>query len=193
MLYNGSIIQTIPYTRHNEPTWEEFSRDHAVDLATGQTVYVKNNEIYLFDGNIETQITNDGLTKIEPTISNGFITWYAQRQIFLYKPDQPTAVNMSALKATPANKAVKLNWQTETEMDTAGFNVWRAEAFQKVNTSIIPAEGSPAMGAGYDFFDRWVMNGKLYYYLVEDVDNDGISTFHGPVKAVPRWWYGVGK
>ena len=58
---------------------------------------------------------------------------------------------------------------------------------------LIPAEGSPIMGADYDFFDRWGMNGKLYYYLVEDVDTSGISTFHGPVKAVPRWIYGAGQ
>jgi len=57
---------------------------------------------------------------------------------------------------------------------------------------MIPAEGSPIMGADYDFFDKWVMNGKLYYYLVEDIDTNGISTFHGPVKATPRWIYGLG-
>jgi hypothetical protein len=27
-------------------------------------------------------------------------------------------------------------------------------------------------------------------YLIEDMDNGGISTFHGPVKAVPRMIYG---
>ena len=115
------------------------------------------------------------------------------REIYLYKPDQPTAVQMSALKATPSNKQVKVEWQTETEVDNAGFNVWRAEGFQKVNGSLLPAEGSSVVGADYDFFDKWVMNGKLYYYLIEDIDNSGISTFHGPVKATPRWIYGAGK
>jgi hypothetical protein len=41
--------------------------------------------------------------------------------------------------------------------------------------------------------DNWVLNGKRYFYLLEDVDNTGISTFHGPVKAVPRKVYGIGK
>jgi len=49
------------------------------------------------------------------------------------------------------------------------------------------------MSADYDFFDKWVMNGKLYYYLVEDVNTNGISTFHGPVKAMPRLIYGISK
>jgi hypothetical protein len=43
-------------------------------------------------------------------------------------------------------------------------------------------------GSEYDFVDEWVLNGKRYFYLLEDMDNNGISTFHGPVKAVPRWW-----
>jgi hypothetical protein len=28
----------------------------------------------------------------------------------------------------------------------------------------------------------------LRLYLLEDIDDNGISTFHTPVKAVPRWW-----
>jgi hypothetical protein len=42
----------------------------------------------------------------------------------------------------------------------------RAEGFQKVNESMIPAEGSPIMCADYGLFDKWVMNGKLYFYLI---------------------------
>jgi hypothetical protein len=41
--------------------------------------------------------------------------------------------------------------------------------------------------------DQWVLNGKRYFYLLEDIDTSGISTFHGPVKATPRWLYGIGK
>ena len=49
------------------------------------------------------------------------------------------------------------------------------------------------MGAEYDFVDDWVLNGKRYFSLLEDVDTDGISTFHGAVKAVLRRIYGIGK
>jgi hypothetical protein len=164
-----------------------------------------NREIYLFDGNTEIRITNNSYGDKSPSMCNGYIVWVGAPnpegltdvslalEIYLYKPDQPTTVNMSSLKVTPSDKKVKLEWQTEAEIDNVGFNVWRAEGFQKVNESMIPAEGSPIMGADYDFFDKWVMNGKLYYYLVEDIDNNGISTFHGPVKATPRWIYGIGK
>jgi hypothetical protein len=38
-----------------------------------------------------------------------------------------------------------------------------------------------------------VQNRKTYYYKLEDIDTDGISSFHGTVKATPRLIYGVGR
>jgi len=104
----------------------------------------------------------------------------------------PTNIELSALDATPSDKQVILKWKTESETDNAGFNVWRAEGFIKVNNALIPALGSPTLSSEYDFVDQWVLNGKRYFYLLEDIDTNGISTFHGPVKATPRWIYGVG-
>jgi DNA-binding beta-propeller fold protein YncE len=104
-----------------------------------------------------------------------------------------TSISLSSLQATPSNSKVVLKWNTETEIDNAGFNIWRAEGFQKMNKSFIPALGSSVSGSEYNFVDEWVLNGKRYFYLLEDVDTSGISTFHGPVKAVPRWIYGAGK
>ena len=74
-----------------------------------------------------------------------------------------------------------------------GFNIWRAEGFVKVNDMIIPADGSAAAGAEYNFVDQNLLNGKRYFYLLEDIDTGDISTFHGPVTVVPRWLYGIGK
>jgi hypothetical protein len=100
----------------------------------------------------------------------------------------PTNIELSVLDAVPSDKQVVLKWKTETETENAGFNVWRADNFVKVNNAVIPALGSSTEGSDYDFVDQWVLNGKRYFYLLEDIDTNGISTFHGPVKAVPRWW-----
>ncbi len=100
----------------------------------------------------------------------------------------PTSISLSSLQANPSDKKVILKWKTETEPDNAGFNIWRAEDFVKINNAIIPALGSSISGSEYDFVDDWVLNGKRYFYLLEDIDTNGISTFHGPVKAMPRWW-----
>jgi len=29
--------------------------------------------------------------------------------------------------------------------------------------------------------------------LIEDIDNNDISTFHGHVKGISRWWHGLKK
>jgi len=105
----------------------------------------------------------------------------------------PTSIKLSTLRAVPSDEKVLLKWKTETETDNAGFNIWRAEGFVKVNDALIPALGSAVSGSEYDFADQWVLNGKRYFYLLEDIDTNGISTFHGPVKATPRWLYGIGK
>jgi hypothetical protein len=106
---------------------------------------------------------------------------------------QPTNIELSILDATPSNEKVTIKWKTESETDNAGFNIWRAEGFVKVNDAVIPALGSSVSGSDYDFVDQWVLNGKRYFYLLEDIDTNDISTFHGPVRAVPRWVYGIGK
>jgi len=104
-----------------------------------------------------------------------------------------TNINLSALDAVPSNERVILRWQTESETDNAGFNIWRADGFVKINNAVIPASGSAVSGSEYDFVDDWVLNGKRYFYLLEDIDTNGISTFHGPVKVVPRRIYRLGK
>jgi hypothetical protein len=103
----------------------------------------------------------------------------------------PTNIELSVLDAIPADEKVILQWKTETEVGNAGFNVWRAEGFVKVNDTLIPSLGSAISGSEYDFIDNWVLNGKRYFYLLEDIDNTGFSTFHGPVQATPRMLYGV--
>ena len=104
----------------------------------------------------------------------------------------PTLIEMSSLSATPANQKVKLEWKTESEIDNAGFNVWRAESengeYQKINEKLISAYGSATEGAIYEYIDSDVRFWKTYWYKLEDIDTSGIRTFHDPVKAVPRWF-----
>jgi hypothetical protein len=109
----------------------------------------------------------------------------------------PTVIKLSSFTAAPIAGQVLLNWSTETETDNAGLNIYRAESengeYIKINDSLIPAQGSPTQGASYEFVDNDVQNRKTYYYKLEDIDLNGISTMHGPVSATPRMIYGVNK
>jgi hypothetical protein len=103
---------------------------------------------------------------------------------------EPTLIDLSFFTATPSNRAVILEWTTESEIDNAGFNIYRAEAedgeYVKINDTLIPAQGSPTQGANYQFIDENVKNRTTYYYKLEDIDLSGKSTMHGPVSVTPR-------
>jgi alpha-tubulin suppressor-like RCC1 family protein len=104
--------------------------------------------------------------------------------------ESPTLVTLSTFTATPSDRSVLLTWTTASEIENAGFNIYRAEAedgeYIKINLSVIPAGGSPTNGASYQYIDEDVRNRRTYYYKLEDLDIYGKSTMHGPVSAKPR-------
>jgi hypothetical protein len=108
-----------------------------------------------------------------------------------------TVIDLSSLVAMPSNREVIIQWSTESEIDNAGFNIYRSELengeYTKINDPLITAHGSSTQGASYEFTDNNVQNRKTYYYKLEDIDLNGKSTIHGPVRATPRLIYGIGK
>jgi hypothetical protein len=105
------------------------------------------------------------------------------------RQEDTTAVEMLSFTAQPSANHVTLAWQTGTEVDNAGFNLWRAEAadgtYTQLNTALIPAQGDPVSGASYSYTDHNMVQGMTYYYKLEDVDTHGVSALHGPVSATP--------
>lgn len=97
--------------------------------------------------------------------------------------------------AAPA--AVTIQWDTETELDTAGFYLYRSQVgednFARVNQTLIDSEGSSVSGAAYTYQDHGVETGKTYIYLLEEIQNDGTAnryeddTFSYTVPTV-IWW-----
>ena len=116
--------------------------------------------------------------------------------IFLMNTHEPTAITLSSFTAKASNGRVNLEWVTETEIDNAGFNIYRAKAengpYEKINDSLIAGAGSTTAGAAYVFVDENVKNRKTYYYKLEDVDLNGAATMNGPTSATPRFIFGKG-
>jgi len=87
-------------------------------------------------------------------------------------------------QATPAPSQpaapIVVNWTTKSEVNTAGFNLYRAESaggpFAQINQALIPAANDPITGGSYVFTDTNVVAGVSYYYQLEDVDLNGTRT-----------------
>jgi hypothetical protein len=80
-----------------------------------------------------------------------------------------------------SNPVVAVTWETATEVNTAGFNIYRSTSetgeFVQINEAegLIPSEGSAFSGATYNFLDQTVNVGVTYYYLLEEIEYDQTS------------------
>ncbi|MCX5905262.1 MAG: hypothetical protein NTV89_17730 [Proteobacteria bacterium] len=109
--------------------------------------------------------------------------------------DWPTNIELQTFVAEAGVSVVTLFWETGSEIDNAGFNIYRSESengnYSKINSSLIPAQGSSTQGASYEFTDTNVKNRTTHFYKLEDIDLNGTATMHGPVSATPRLIFGI--
>jgi hypothetical protein len=119
---------------------------------------------------------------------------YSKCYIPVGECEEYTAIVLSKFTAAAGFRKAMLTWSTETEVDNAGFNLYRAEAahgvYKKINSAVIAANGSATQGTAYTFTDSGLQNSRTYYYKLEDIDLNGAATMHGPVSATPRLIFG---
>jgi hypothetical protein len=136
------------------------------------------------DFNVENELYNNFVAHIADFYYND--VYYATDSAYFADCPGTVAISLSSFTAVPGN-SVTLNWVTETEIDTSGFNILRADkkkgVYEQINEALIPSEGSATQGASYEFVDNDVRKGKKYFYKLEDIDKIGTSTLHGPVKV----------
>jgi hypothetical protein len=84
-------------------------------------------------------------------------------------------------------REIEINWQTETEYNTAGYNIYRSdrpdEGYTKINDLLIAAEGNATTGANYSFIDKDVPADAEFFYRLEDIEYDGEKKSHPPIAA----------
>jgi hypothetical protein len=99
-------------------------------------------------------------------------------------------VELKFFDADPDDAKVTLRWETASEIDNAGFNVLRRPElggpWERVNATLIPAQGDSLAGASYTFEHTGLTNGVRHEYKLEDLDLSGFNTLHPPTKAVPN-------
>jgi hypothetical protein len=94
-------------------------------------------------------------------------------------------------------KQVKIEWETATEQNTAGFQLYRSLSpdggFELITPEMIASRGSAVTGGQYSFVDSQVEAGETYFYLLEEIEYD--STTHQYMEEVisrrvplVEWW-----
>jgi hypothetical protein len=92
---------------------------------------------------------------------------------------------------------IEIKWETESEFDTAGFNIYRSGdkfgPFLQINSTLIPSSSDAAAGSSYSFVDESVRRGQTYYYRLEDVEYDNSKELHEEISiTAPTFsWIGI--
>ena len=86
-------------------------------------------------------------------------------------------VELSSFNAILKGTSVVLKWTTESELDNAGFYIYRSETkngeFTVVNASMIQGAGTTAERNEYTWTDTTAKPNTVYYYQIEDVSHAG--------------------
>lgn len=99
-------------------------------------------------------------------------------EIYLKWDSEPLPVNLSYFRAEHTDAGVILKWITESEIDNAGFYIYRSETkegeFKAVNTTMIQGAGTTGERNEYIWTDTTVKPNTFYYYRIEDVSHAGV-------------------
>jgi hypothetical protein len=98
----------------------------------------------------------------------------------------PLAVTLAGFSAVQQGGLVLVAWETVSELDNIGFNLYRSDSAAGPLTwlALIPSQApGSAQGFAYDYDDLDVQSGQTYWYTLEDISLSGATTLHGPVSA----------
>ncbi|TVM03269.1 MAG: hypothetical protein CV087_06205, partial [Candidatus Brocadia sp. WS118] len=187
-------------TTHNG-TWDVFVSKFSNDLTTllastflGGSSYDEGYGIAVDTSKnvFVTGYTHDYTTDLPTTFGAYDTTHNGGYDVFVSKFNSdlsylPTVVTLISFEGEATEGGiVTLAWQTATETDNAGFNIYRSRLrdgeYKKINDTLIPAKGDATSGASYRYDDTPPAKGT-YFYKMEDVDTNGVSTMHGPEKV----------
>ena len=145
--------------------WNETTGQWEV-AGTSQTVDAANNKITV------TGITTD---------FKDFSRWTLGSRT----TDNPLPVELIAFNAASEDGGILLSWRTASEINNAGFEIWRADSRDTIRTLIadfttnpeLRGAGNSSTGKSYQFLDNDVTSGNRYTYQLADVDINGFREF----------------
>ncbi|MCZ7574610.1 MAG: hypothetical protein M5U01_39165 [Ardenticatenaceae bacterium] len=110
---------------------------------------------------------------------------------FALKNSSPLAVTVAAFRAALHEDHILVTWETVSELDLRGFNLYRAGSragpWTRLNRGLIGSQrpGSPE-GSSYQWEDSDVSAGTAYVYRLEAISLDGTPSTAGMTEATTR-------
>ena len=99
-------------------------------------------------------------------------------KIYLEYGGAPLPVSLSSFKAVHTAEGSVIKWTTESEVDNAGFYIYRSETkdgeFKVVNPTLIQGAGTTGERNAYTWTDTTAKPNTVYYYRIEDVSHAGV-------------------
>ena len=143
-----------------------------------------NQQAYFFRLRLTPPVGGECTAAVQPT---GFEAG-GEVEDYLFSFGAPTAVDQLDFSAAAYDDEIIVTWETATEIDHLGFNLYRSTAvngeYVLLNGALIPTQVPGAIfGATYTWLDDSAVPGVTYFYKLEDVNTEGQATLHGPIQA----------
>ncbi|MBN1480411.1 T9SS type A sorting domain-containing protein [candidate division KSB1 bacterium] len=99
-------------------------------------------------------------------------------------------VELSLFTGRAAGDYILLQWRTESEKESWGFNVLRSEirdgTYERINGELIKAAGNSTSRHDYSYKDERFRKGVTYYYKLEQIDLNGTTNYYGPIEVTSQ-------
>jgi hypothetical protein len=151
--------------------------------------FVDNSAPYDFEGGALEWVPGLGLHTLQARAfsqANGAGLGTQTAAVAFTVTNTPLAVTLASFDARQQGAAVQVSWETASELNSAGFNLYRALAAdgeRRLLAFVPSAAPGGSAGALYSFSDAGVAAGQVYWYWLEDVDLGGATGWHGPVSV----------
>lgn len=154
------------------------------DLPDGKYIVAADASTSRLSGTYQT--TQAATQAVQPvTISGSNV---GNQNFGFYPSTAPTLVSGASFTATAQSDRIVLRWNTITEYQTSGFYLYRSSDGNRQNAvqitaTLIPAQGSGAVGAAYAWTDTDVQPDTTYTYWLQEVETGDKRNEYGPATA----------
>ena len=113
----------------------------------------------------------------EAGIPGGIYTGLAHFSLKGARTSNALPVELLSLKAEPKQSTIEVSWATALELNNRGFEVKRSEDGVNFTTiGWVDGNNNSTVERSYAFTDNHVQANTVYYYRLNQIDNDGAHT-----------------